>query len=41
MGYLKGNIKIKGSLKKAGRFNPKLFPAPTPENITKYSQAKL
>eukprot|EP00345_Euplotes_harpa_P011876 CAMPEP_0168342582 /NCGR_PEP_ID=MMETSP0213-20121227/15488_1 /TAXON_ID=151035 /ORGANISM="Euplotes harpa, Strain FSP1.4" /LENGTH=58 /DNA_ID=CAMNT_0008349523 /DNA_START=288 /DNA_END=464 /DNA_ORIENTATION=- len=40
-GYLRGKIKIKGSLKKAIKFRPKLFPPPTPENMMKYTPAKL
>lgn len=34
-------MKIKGNMKKATAFTPGLFPAPTPENIAKYSKAKL
>ncbi|CAD8172109.1 unnamed protein product [Paramecium octaurelia] len=39
--FLKGLMKIKGNMKKATLFTPSLFPAPTPENFAKYSQAKL
>jgi len=42
MAFLKGRMKIKGSMKKASAFTPDLFPEPTPENLAKYSaQAKL
>jgi len=42
MAFLKGRMKIKGSMRKASAFNPDLFPEPTPENLAKYSaQAKL
>jgi hypothetical protein len=30
-------MKIKGSMSKATKFTPDLFPKPTKENITKYS----
>ena len=40
MAFIRGKMKIKGSMKKATLFTPDLFPKPTPENIAKYSQAK-
>ncbi|CAD8066330.1 unnamed protein product [Paramecium primaurelia] len=39
--FLKGQMKIKGNMKKATLFTPSLFPAPTPDNLAKYSQPKL
>ena len=39
MAFIRGKMKIKGSMKKATLFTPDLFPKPTPENIAKYSQA--
>jgi len=41
MAFLKGRMKIKGSMKKASTFVPDLFPMPTQENLVKYSSAKL
>jgi len=42
MAFLKGRMKIKGSMKKASAFTPDLFPEPTPENLSKFSaSAKL
>jgi len=41
MAFLKGRMKIKGSIRKASAFAPDMFPLPTPDNIAKYSQAKL
>ena len=32
-----GRMKIKGSMPKATKFTPELFPAPTEENFKKYS----
>ena len=34
-------MKIKGSMGKATKFTPDLFPKPTAENITKYSKPKF
>jgi len=34
-------MKIKGNMAKATKFTPDLFPPATPENIAKYTQAKL
>jgi len=34
-------MKIKGNMRKATVFTPELFPPPTPENIAKYTKAKL
>jgi 3-hydroxyacyl-CoA dehydrogenase/3a,7a,12a-trihydroxy-5b-cholest-24-enoyl-CoA hydratase len=34
-------MKIKGNMKKATIFTPELFPAPTPENMAKYTSPKL
>lgn len=39
--FMQGKMKIKGNMAKASKFTPELFPAPTPENIAKYSSAKL
>lgn len=39
--FLQGKMKIKGNMKKATLFTPDLFPAPTPENFSKYSSQKL
>jgi len=41
MAFLKGRMKIKGSMKKASAFVPEMFPTPTPENMAKYASAKL
>jgi len=32
-----GKMKIKGSMPKATKFTPDLFPAPTSENLFKYT----
>ena len=40
MAFIRGKMKIKGSMKKATLFTPDLFPKPTAENIAKYSQVK-
>ena len=40
MAFIRGKMKIKGSMKKATLFTPDLFPKPTEENIKKYSQIK-
>ena len=40
MAFIRGKMKIKGSMKKATLFTPDLFPKPTEENIQKYSQLK-
>jgi hypothetical protein len=34
-------MKIKGNMAAATKFTPDLFPAFTPENVAKYSSAKL
>ncbi len=34
-------MRIKGSMGKATKFTPTLFPKPTPENIAKFSKAKF
>jgi 3-hydroxyacyl-CoA dehydrogenase/3a,7a,12a-trihydroxy-5b-cholest-24-enoyl-CoA hydratase len=34
-------MKIKGSMSKATKFTPDLFPKPTKENIAKYSKPKF
>ncbi len=34
-------MKIKGSMSKATKFTPDLFPKPTPENIAKFAKAKF
>ena len=36
MAFMVGKMKIKGSLGKATKFTPDLFPAPTQENFDKY-----
>lgn len=41
MAFVQGKMKIKGSMSLATKFTPQLFPKPTPENIAKYSKAKL
>ena len=41
MAFVQGKMKIKGSMALATKFTPQLFPKPTPENIAKYSKAKL
>jgi 3-hydroxyacyl-CoA dehydrogenase/3a,7a,12a-trihydroxy-5b-cholest-24-enoyl-CoA hydratase len=41
MAFIQGKMKIKGSMGLASKFTPELFPKPTPENIQKYSKAKL
>ena len=41
MAVVQGKMKIKGNMKKATAFTPDLFPEPTPENMMKYSKAKL
>lgn len=41
MAFVQGKMKIKGSMGKASKFTPDLFPKPTPENVAKYSKAKL
>ncbi len=41
MAFIQGKMKIKGSMSLASKFTPELFPKPTPENIQKYSKAKL
>lgn len=41
MAFLNGKMKIKGNMKKATVFTQDLFPKPTPENLAKYSKAKL
>jgi 3-hydroxyacyl-CoA dehydrogenase/3a,7a,12a-trihydroxy-5b-cholest-24-enoyl-CoA hydratase len=41
MAFIQGKMKIKGSMSKATKFTPDLFPKPTPENIAKYSKAKF
>lgn len=41
MAFIQGKMKIKGSMGKASKFTPDLFPKPTPENIAKYSKAKF
>lgn len=38
---MQGKMKIKGSMAAASKFTPELFPQPTPENMVKYSAAKL
>ena len=40
MAFIRGKMKIKGSMKKATLFTPDLFPKPTQENIDKYSSMK-
>lgn len=39
--FMTGKMKIKGNMGKATKFTPQLFPPPTPENIAKYTAAKL
>jgi len=39
--FMQGKMKIKGNMAKASKFTPDLFPPPTPENIAKYTGAKL
>lgn len=39
--FMTGKMKIKGNMAKATKFTPDLFPPPTPENIAKYTSAKL
>ena len=34
-------MKIKGNMGAATKFTPELFPAPTPENMAKFTKAKL
>ena len=34
-------MKIKGNMRKATLLTPELFPAPTAENIAKYTKANL
>jgi len=41
MAFMQGKMKIKGNMAAATKFTPQLFPPPTPENIAKYSAAKL
>lgn len=41
MAFVQGKMKIKGSMGKASKFTPDLFPKPTAENIAKYSKAKF
>jgi 3-hydroxyacyl-CoA dehydrogenase/3a,7a,12a-trihydroxy-5b-cholest-24-enoyl-CoA hydratase len=41
MAFVQGKMKIKGSMGKASKFTPDLFPKPTPENVAKYAKAKL
>ena len=41
MAFVQGKMKIKGSMSLASKFTPDLFPKPTPENVAKYSKAKL
>ena len=41
MAFIQGKMKIKGSMALATKFTPDLFPKATPENIAKYSKAKL
>lgn len=41
MGFMQGKIKIKGSIGKAMKFTPDLFPEPTVGNVQKYTKAKL
>ena len=41
MAFVQGKMKIKGSMGKASKFTPELFPKPTPENFAKYAKAKL
>lgn len=39
--FMQGKMKIKGNMAAASRFTPELFPAPTEENMAKYSAAKM
>ena len=39
--FMQGKMRIKGNMGAATKFNPDLFPSPTPENIAKYTPAKL
>lgn len=41
MAFMQGKMKITGSIAKATKFTPALFPAPTPETLAKYPPAKL
>lgn len=41
MAFIQGKMKIKGSMGKASKFTPDLFPKPTPENLAKYAKAKF
>jgi 3-hydroxyacyl-CoA dehydrogenase/3a,7a,12a-trihydroxy-5b-cholest-24-enoyl-CoA hydratase len=41
MAFIQGKMKIKGSMGKATKFTPDLFPKPTPENIAKFAKAKF
>ena len=38
---MQGKMKIRGSMAAASKFTPDLFPPPTPENMAKYTSAKL
>jgi 3-hydroxyacyl-CoA dehydrogenase/3a,7a,12a-trihydroxy-5b-cholest-24-enoyl-CoA hydratase len=40
MAFIQGKMKIQGSMAKATKFTPDLFPKPTKENIEKYSKSK-
>ena len=39
--FMQGKMKIKGNMAKASKFTPELFPPPTPENMAKWTSAKL
>lgn len=41
MAFVQGKMKIKGSMGKASKFTPDLFPKVTPENVAKYAKAKF
>jgi 3-hydroxyacyl-CoA dehydrogenase/3a,7a,12a-trihydroxy-5b-cholest-24-enoyl-CoA hydratase len=41
LAFVQGKMKIKGSMGKASKFTPDLFPKPTPENVKKYANPKL